>query len=163
VIHRRGVLPALVLLVVVVVGTVLSITDGPASSTTDAPPATTPGPATGAERMVLHTLAAVERAYDAGDVRRLCRPGALLDADVVHAQHRQSAGCESELEDLMANVPRLHVTIRALALRPDLATADVETTLGADATVDFVRRGKRWLMSFSDGEFPIPALAGTTA
>jgi hypothetical protein len=163
VIHRRGVLPALVLLVLVVVGTVLAVVNGPASSTTGAQPTVTPGPDPAGERMVVRTLAAVDRAYDAGDVRRLCRPGALLDAPVVRAVDRQAEGCESELEDLMANVPRLHVTIRALALRPDLATADVETTLGADATVDFVRRGKRWLMSFSDGEFPIPALAGTTA
>jgi hypothetical protein len=161
-IHRRGVLPALVLLVVVVAGIVLSITDGPGSSTSGAQPATTPGPVTAGERMVLHTLTAVERAYDAGDVERLCRPGALLDAAVVRTQDAKAEDCEGELESLMANVPRLHVTIRALALRPDLATAAVETTSGAGATVDFVRRDRRWLMSFSDGQFPIPALAGTT-
>jgi hypothetical protein len=60
-------------------------------------------------------------------------------------------------------VPRLHVRLRALALRPDLATAELASTFGAAATVDFVRRGKRWLMSFSDGEDPVPSLAGTTA
>jgi hypothetical protein len=161
-IHRRGVLPALVLLVLVVVGAVLGVAGRPAGSTTGARPAATPSPETSGERAVLRALAAVERAYTAGDVRRLCRPGALLDPAVIRVQNQRARGCEDELESLMANVPRLHVTIRALALRPDLATADVVTSFGADATVDFIRRGQRWLLSFSGGEDPIPALAGTT-
>jgi hypothetical protein len=33
---------------------------------------------------------------------------------------------------------------------------------GGSATVDFVRRDRRWLLSFSDGNDPLPALAGTT-
>jgi hypothetical protein len=161
-IHRRGVLPALVLLILVVVGAVLAVTGGPAGSTTGARPAATTGPDAAGERAVLGALAAIERAYAAGDVRRLCRPGALLDPAVIRAQNQQAEDCESELESLMANVPRLHVTIRALALRPDLASADLVTTFGADASVDFVRRGQHWLMSFSGGADPIPVLAGTT-
>ena len=62
----------------------------------------------------------------------------------------------------MANVPRLRVTVRALALRSDLATATVVTATGTGAMVDFVRHGQRWLMSFSEGADPITALAGTT-
>jgi hypothetical protein len=162
-IHRRGVLPVLVMLVVVVAGVVLAIVDGPAGSSSDAPPTVTPSPDSAGERAVLRTLSAVERAYAAGDVRRLCRPGALLDGAVVRAENSRAHGCEDELESLMANVPRLHVTVRALALQPDLATADVVSTFGSEATVDFVRRGKRWLMSFSSGQYPIPALAGTSS
>jgi hypothetical protein len=161
-IHRRGVLPVLVLLGLVVVGAVLQVAGGSTGSTSDAPPTATPAPATADERAVLRTLSAVERAYGAGDVRLLCRPGALVDAAVVHAQDKQAKGCEDVLESLMASVQRLHVSVRALALQPDLATAEVTTTSGSEATVDFVRRGRRWLMSFSSGQYPIPALAGAS-
>jgi hypothetical protein len=164
-IHRRGVLPALVLLVLVVVGGVLQIARGSAAPDAGARATATPTPTatpTAAEQAVLRSLAAVERAYDAGNVRRLCRPGALLDPAVIRAQDAQAQGCESELESLKANVPRLRVTVRTLALERDLATADVLTTTSTGATVDFVRRGQRWLMSFSDSGDPLPALAGAT-
>jgi hypothetical protein len=141
---------------------VLQVVNGSAGSTADAPPTVTPSASGAGERAVLRTLSAVERAYDVGDVRRLCSPGALLDRAVIRAQDKQAQGCEDELESLKANVPRLDVRIRALALQPDLATAELVTTFGTEATVDFVRRGKRWLMSFSDGEYPLPALAGNT-
>jgi hypothetical protein len=159
-IHRRGVLPALVLLLLVVVGGVLQVAGGSAGPATDAPPTVTPSPNTAGERAVLRTLSAVERAYAAGDVRLLCVPGALLDSAAIRAQDSQAKDCEDLLESLMASVPRLHLRVRALALEPDLATAEVVTTSGAEATVDFVRRRKRWLMSFSSGEYPIPALVG---
>jgi hypothetical protein len=159
-IHRRGILPALVLLVLVLAGGILQVARGPAAATQGARPTPTPTPAQGANaRAVLRSLSAVERAYGSGDVRRLCRPGALLDRAVVRAEGAQ---CESGLESLMANVPRLRVTVRELALRRDLATAAVVTTKGAGASVDFVRRGPRWLMSFSQGQAPLPVLAGST-
>jgi hypothetical protein len=165
VIHRRGVLGVLLLLVLIVVGFVVQIVRGPAAAT-PGPQVTataTPTPAqTGAARAVLRSLAAVERAYDAGDVRRLCRPGVLVDPAVIRAQNARRDGCASELESLMANVPRLQVTVRELAVRADLAAAGVVARDGSTATVDFVRRGSRWLLSFSDGADPLPALAGTT-
>lgn len=158
-IHRRGVLPVLALLVLVVAGAVLQIVRAPAAGAPAPPPdASAPVGPSPAERAVLRSLGAVERAYRAGDVRRLCRPGALLDPAVIRAQSR---GCESRLERLMTTVPRLRVTIRGLTLRPDLATAAVRTARDTVTAVDFVRRGKRWLLSFSDGEDPFPALAGT--
>jgi hypothetical protein len=114
---------------------------------------------------VLRPLAAVERAYDAGDagdVRRLCRPSVLVDPAVIRAEDAQPRGCEAPLEDLMANVPRVRLTVLEVTLRPDLATATVAAANGSRAAVDFVRRGRRWLLSFSDGDAPLPALAGTT-
>jgi hypothetical protein len=160
-IHRRGVLGVLLLLVLVVAGFAAQVVRGPAAATPTVQSATpTPIPATGAARAVIRSLARVERAYDAGDVRRLCRPGALVDPAVIHAQNAQVDGCESELESLIANVPRLRVTVRGLAVRADLATATVLTENGNAATVDFVRRGGRWLLSFGDGANPLPALAG---
>jgi hypothetical protein len=165
-IHRRGVLPVLVLLALVLLGTVVQIVRGTAAATPGGQPAAaaspTPTAPTGAARAVLSSLAGVERVYDAGNVRRLCRPGALVDPAVIRAQNARREGCESELESLIANVPRLQLTVRELAVRADLATATVATANGNGATVDFVRRGGRWLLSFSDGDDPLPALAGTT-
>jgi hypothetical protein len=162
-IHRRGVLGVLLLLVLVVAGFAAQVVRGPAAATPTVQSATpTPIPATGAARAVIRSLARVERAYEAGDVRRLCRPGALVDPAVIRAQNSQLDGCESELESLMANVPRLRLTVREVGVRADLATATVVTANGTSASVDFVRRGRRWLLSFSDGNDPLPALAGTT-
>ena len=62
----------------------------------------------------------------------------------------------------MANVPRLRVSVRSVSLRPDLATASVTTTSGANAPVDLVRSRHTWLVSFSEGGDPIPVLAGTS-
>ena len=164
-IHRRGVLGVLLLLALIIAGFVFQVVRGPAAATPTgraATPTPTPTPVTGAARAVISSLAGVERAYAAGDVRRLCRPGALVDPAVIHAQNAQLDGCQSELESLIANVPRLRLTIRELGVRADLATASVVTANGKAASVDFVRRGSRWLLSFSDGNDPLPALAGTT-
>jgi hypothetical protein len=158
-IHRRGVIPIVVLLVLVVFGFALQAVRGPASATqptTAADP--TPTPDTAAAQAVIRALGAVRRAYNAGSVRRLCRAGALVDAAVVRSQHGH---CESRLESLLANVPRLRFTVRDLTLQPDLATASVSTATGTGARVDLVRDGQRWLLSFSDGANPMPALAGS--
>ena len=160
---RRGVV--ILLLALVVFGAVVQIARGPAAARPGGQPAAgaspTPAPPTGAARAVLSSLASVERVYDAANVRRLCRPGALVDPAVVRAQNARQDGCESELERLIANVPRLQVTVRALDVQADLATARLVAANGRGATVDFVRRGRRWLLSFSDGTDPLPALAGT--
>ena len=164
--YRRGVLTALALLALVVVGAALQValrgtTQPPNAAATPTATATaspTPTP-TAAEQAVLRSLAAVERAYDAGDVRRLCRPGALVDPTVVRGHGR---ACESDLESLIANVPQLRITVRGIAMRSDLATATVLIANDASTTVDFVRDGQGWLLSFSNGGDPFPALAGTT-
>ena len=84
-IRRRGVLPVLMVLALVLVGAVAQIVRGPDDSTPGGQQAAgaSPAPAapTGAARAVLSALAGVERAYDAGDVRRLCRPGMLVTAN----------------------------------------------------------------------------------
>ena len=162
--QRRGVV--LVLLVLVVAGFVVQAARGPATTTTNEQPAAvatpTPVKATGTTRAVLRALADVERAYDAGNVRRLCRPGELVDPAVVRAENAQGDGCESALESLIANVPRLRVSVRGVGVRADLATVSVVASDGTAGTVDFVRSGQRWLLSFSDGADPLPALAGAT-
>ena len=163
--HRRGVLPVVLLLILVVAGFVVQAVRGPAAATRAAAPSIaarpTPAAATGFAQAVIKSLTAVQRAYDAGDVRRLCSPGALVDAAVIRRQNARSGGCESELESLMASEPRLRFALRGLTVRPDLATATVATASGASVPVDLVRHGQRWLLSFSDGSDPVSALAGT--
>jgi hypothetical protein len=163
-IHRRGAVSVLVVLLLVVFGIVLQTVGGPAAAQPDPQPMVdarpTPAPRTGDARAVLRSLAVVRRAYDIGDVRRLCRPGALVDPAVIQAQNAGPAGCESEIESLIASRPRLQLKVHGVAVRPDLATVDVSTVSGSGASVDFVRRGRRWLLSFSAGQDPIPALAG---
>jgi hypothetical protein len=161
-IHRRGVLPALVLLSLVAVGFALALLRGAGAATpaADQPPRAQSKPPTAEARAVLRSLAAVQRAYEAGNVRRLCRPGALVDPAVIHAQSAGRNECETEIESLIAHAPSLRLTVRDVALRPDLATVAVSVAGGADDPVDFVRRGRRWLLSFSAGNDPMPVLAG---
>jgi hypothetical protein len=163
-IHRRGAIPILLLLVLVVFGAVMQIVRGaadPRAAVPAANPATHAIPAeTRRARDALRGLAAVQRAFNAGNVKLLCRPGALVDPAVVREQDGRTGGCESELERLMANEPPMRLTVLRLALRRDLATAAVTTRSGSRASVDLVRRGERWQLSFSQGNDPMPALAG---
>ena len=162
---RRGVIPFVLIVLIALLSTVVRIADPSAANprvTASPTPTPTPAPVTGPARAVARSLAAVEQAYDAGDVLRLCRPGALVDPAVIRQQNAGSGGCESELETLMANKPPLRLTARRVALRPDLATAAVAAAGGAAVPVDFVRQGTRWLLSFSDGADPMPRLAASS-
>jgi hypothetical protein len=164
-IHRRGVLPAIALLALVAVGVVLQILRGPAVPATpgpDRPRGAQPTPAavSGKARAVLRSLDGVERAYVAGNVERLCRPGALVDPAVIRAQNDRGTGCMAEIESLIARDPSLRLIVRGIALRPDLATVDVSVGGGAGEPVAFVRHDGRWLLSFSNGDDPMPVLTG---
>jgi hypothetical protein len=119
-------------------------------------PAPTASPATGPQRNVTRALAAVARAFDNGNVSRLCRPGGLVDPAVITRQGG-SSGCESEYESLLADGD-MRLTVHAVQMRPDLATATVTTAGRASVRVDLVRNGGSWLLSFSDGDDPLQAL-----
>jgi hypothetical protein len=164
-IRRRGVIPVLLVLVLVVFGVVAQTVRGPAAATRGAPLATTPTPTpvptAGPAGAVARSLAAVQRAFNAGDVRLLCRSGALVDPAVIRQQNALPGGCESELEGLIANQAPIRLAVRRLTLRRDLATVAVATASGASVAVDFVRNGRRWLLSFSNGNDPMPALMGS--
>jgi hypothetical protein len=161
-IHRRGAIPALLLLGLIVFGFVFQAIRGPATAASPSGAASaTPAPDPAAALPVIRSLSAVQRAYAAGDVRALCRPGALLDPAVIRQEHPRSGDCQSGLETLMSEVPRLRFTVQSLRLGPDLATATVSTSAGAGERVELVRRGQRWLLSFSGGADPLPVLAGT--
>ena len=162
---RRGVLPIVLLLALALFVVAVQLVPAPASAPKAATATPTPvaSPMTGAAGEVAAALSAVQRAYDAGDVVRLCRPGSLLDPAVVKLLDSGPEGCEGDLETLMGNVPQLRVSVRSVSLRPDLATASVTTTSGATAPVDLVRSGRHtWLVSFSEAGDPMPVLAGTS-
>jgi hypothetical protein len=167
-IRKRVLIPLLLLLLIAlfnaarIVAPTAADPPGPVATrqaSVGATPTPTPTPLAGSARTVARSLSVVQRAFNAGDVRRLCRSGALVDRAVIRQQNAGSAGCESELETLMANEPPLRLAVRRVGRRPDLATATVATASGAVVTVDFVRQGNRWLLSFSSGEDPMPALA----
>jgi hypothetical protein len=162
ILHKRGVLPALLLLTLVLVGTGMQIAFGSAPGASPAAtPTPTPTPAVGETAAVERSLTAVQRAFNAGDLGLLCRRGRLVDPDVIGGQDADGPGCEAELEALMADAPPLRLTVRRVTVRPDLASITVTTAGGQDAVVDMVRRGDRWLLSFSNGNDPMPVLAGT--
>jgi hypothetical protein len=127
-IYRRGAMPALVLLALVLLGAIARIVGGPATSSPAAlpPPRAAGGAARAASppaRAVVRTLDAVQRAFNAGYVAALCRPGGLVDPAVIHLQDEQAGGCHSELESLIADGPPMRLTVASLVLRGDLATA----------------------------------------
>ena len=173
VVHRRGML-VVVLLVALVVGRIgLQIASGaagPASPPPTPPPprAASPVPATPtaapdarADRAVAASLAAVQHAFNAGDVPRMCGPGGLVDPAVIRLQQGSGGGCEAEVETLMSDAPPLALTVGRVTVRPDLASVAVTTARGDEVLVDMVRDGGRWLLSFSQGNDPLPVLAGT--
>jgi hypothetical protein len=164
VIHRRGVWPTVVLLVIAMAGAVTQIVRGGAAA--PASPAragaTQPAPAATA-RAVIRTLAAVQQAFDAGDVRPLCGAGVLVDPTVIRTQDERSGGCRAELAALIRHEPPLRLTLRRLTLGRGTACVDATTAQGRRVAVHLVRRETRWLLSLGDGRDPWPALAGRRA
>ena len=166
-IRRRGLI-SILLVLMVLSSTVARIVGGPAAApsaavaTPHAAVAATPTPSVAPAPAVVRSVAAVQQAFNAGDVRLLCRSGALVDPAVIRMQNATSGGCESQLETLMASEPRLRLVVREVALRRDLATAAIATASGGSVPVDLVRQGGRWLLSFSGGGDPMLALAGAS-
>jgi hypothetical protein len=158
---RRTVIVVLgLVLLATILTAVVQVAGGPAA----APRAVAPRPAqpaapAGVARHAVRSLDAVERAFDAGNVGRLCRPGALVDPAVIRRQDAGSGDCAIELEALIGSHAPLRLAVRKVSARPDLATLTVATANGTVA-VDVVRQDDRWLLSFSAGGDPMPALAG---
>jgi hypothetical protein len=147
-------------LVLVVVGWAASLVRGSTGAAVG-PAAPTPSAQTASG--IAAALGRVERAFNAGDVGLLCRPGALVDPAVVRVQDAQSGGCKSQAETLIGDKPRMRLSLRAVAIRGDLATATVQTARGTTTHVDLIRTGGRWLLSFSDRGDPVPGLAGVAS
>ena len=165
-IHKRGVWPVLLVLVVVILATGLRIAGevagepGPPGTATPTPtpiPTQTPTGA-GRERSSLVPRSARYKRRRSG---LLCRHRQLVDPALIRQQNAQQPGCEAELEALMANEPPLRLTVDEVLLRHDLATATVTQARSASVRVDLIHDAGRWLLSFSDGGDPMPALAGS--
>ena len=158
-----------VLLALVVVGWAASLLGGSSGTAlgpvATATPTPTPTPTatapTGIARDATAALDRVQRAFNAGDVSLLCRPGAVVDPAVIREQDAESGGCVAEAETLIGDEPQLQLQVRSVAARGgDLATATVKTARGTTAQVDLIRTSGRWLLSFSDADDPLPVLAG---
>ena len=166
--YRRGVIPVVFLLGLVLLALfvqLLAAAGPPAASGTHAK--APPAPARASARAIpagasapLRTLSRIQHAFDAGDVVTLCKPGMLVDAAVIADQNAQG-GCETELETLIATDSPMRLGVEAVTLKRDLAIVTVATRTGTTPTVDLVRNGGSWLLSFSDGDDPMPALAGS--
>jgi hypothetical protein len=128
-IRTRGRIPILFLLLLVLFGAAGQIIGGrsavPSAAVATPTPTPTPTPTAGPARTVTRSLAAVQQAFNAGDIGLLCRSGALVDPAVIRQQNAGSGGCASQLETLMAFQPPLQLAVRKVALRRDLATATV--------------------------------------
>jgi hypothetical protein len=168
IIRRRSVT---LLLAFVLVGWAASLLGGSSGAAlgpvATATPTSTPTPTatapTGIARDATAALDRVQRAFDAGDVSRLCRPGAVVDPAVIREQDAQSGGCVAEAETLIGDEPQLQLQVRSVAAKGrDLATATVKTARGTAAHVDLIRTGGRWLLSFSEADDPLPVLAGAS-
>jgi hypothetical protein len=94
-----------------------------------------------------------------GDVERLCRPGAVFTSAVV-AEMNGAQSCEQEVElsSVVTHPPTLTV-VQPPSYEPDLVTLRVRVGRGATVPLDVVREGGQWLVSFSDGNDPLGALA----
>lgn len=98
------------------------------------------------------------RALRDGDVERLCRPGAVFTFAVVASMNAGGESCEASLErsDALRHPPTLIVT--RLAFEPGLARAGVRVGAATSISLDVVRSGRRWLVSFAGGADPVAAV-----
>jgi hypothetical protein len=157
-----------VLLALVIIGWAASLLGGSSGAALGPVATATPTPTptaapTGIARDATAALDRVQRAFDAGDVSLLCRPGAVVDPAVIREQDAQSGGCVAEAETLIGHEPQLQLQVRSVAAKGrDLATATVKTARGTTAHVDVIRTGGRWLLSFSNAADPLPVLAGVS-
>ena len=117
----------------------------------------TPAPLHGEAARAAQAVTSLADALHAGDVERLCKPGAVFTGAVVAAMKEGGLSCEAalELSPELRRPPELTVT--KLAIEPDLATAQVRVGRRANVPLDLVRTGGRWLVSFSDGSNPVAA------
>lgn len=100
------------------------------------------------------------RALRDGDVERLCRPGAVFTSAVIAEMNGGLQSCEQdvELSSVVTQPPTLTV-VQPSSYEPDLATLWVRVGRGGTVPLDVVREQRQWLVSFSDGNDPLSALA----
>jgi hypothetical protein len=103
----------------------------------------------------VHVLA---RTLRDGEVERLCRPGAVFTSAVVAELNEGGQSCEVSLELSTALQHPPDLTVTKLAFEPGLATAQVRVGRGSTIPLDIVRKGRRWLVSFSNGAEPVGAI-----
>ena len=134
---------------------------GDAATTTAASRTTPSPPAPRLRGEAARAAAAVDRLARAlrdGDVDRLCRPDALFSAAVVEEMGSGGVTCEASVEDTLTAHGAPATTVARMSVEPGLATAQVRLGDGHTVPLTLVRDGRRWLVSFSDGNDPLSAL-----
>jgi hypothetical protein len=126
----------------------------PSGTATPVPPARLHGEAARAAGAV----AVLGRALRNGRVERLCEPGAVFTPAVVAVMNEDGRSCEATLEASTELRRPPALTVTNLAYEPGLATAQVGVGRGSTFPLDIVRRGRRWLVSFSAGTNPLVAM-----
>lgn len=114
---------------------------------------------TGAERSVVRRIDALQAAVGRGDVVALCAPGRMVTPAAVRAMDGLAGGCEEAVGTSLVNLRGdVHIAVRSVSLRPDLAVAQVVRTRGgapADMRMTLLKDGRRWLLTFSDAGNPL--------
>jgi hypothetical protein len=105
-----------------------------------------------------HAIQVLAGALRDGDVHRLCRPGAVFTSAVIAGMRATGQSCESSLELSAAVREPPTLTVTHVAVEPGLATAQVRVGSKGVIPLDIVHTGRRWLVSFSDGEDPVAAV-----
>jgi hypothetical protein len=127
-----------------------------AQAHTTRPPAPLRGRAADAARAVGGFTLALRN----GDVERVCTPNAIFTAAVVRGIGGGGLSCEAAVEAMLTSWGPPRSDVLSVAVEPDLATARVRVRGGRVVPLTLLRAGKRWLLSFSDGNDPLSALYG---
>jgi hypothetical protein len=158
----RGIAVAVAILVAGCGSSPIGATSDSTTTATHTTAATSPASAIVRREQARAALAvdALARALREGDVERLCRPGAVFTSAVVAELNGGPQGCEQdvELSSLVIRPPALTV-VQPGSYEPDLATLRVRVGRGGTVPLDVVRERRQWLVSFSDGNDPLIALA----
>lgn len=141
----------------------LTADHAPASKMSTTPARTTASPPQqpvlrGEPARVAAAVAALGRTLRDGDVERFCRPRAIFTAAVVAEMDHGGVSCEASVEDTLAASGPPALTVIAVSVEPGLATAQVRVRGGATVPLTLLRDGRRWLVSFSNGNDPLAAL-----
>jgi hypothetical protein len=158
----RGIVMAAAVLIAGCGSSPVGVPDATTTTATHTTAATAPVPAV-VRREQAHAERAVEvlvRALRDGDVERLCRPGAVFTSAVIAEMNGGLESCEQdvELSSVVSQPPTLTV-VQPSSYEPDLATLWVRVGRGGTVPLDVVREQRQWLVSFSDGNDPLSALA----
>jgi hypothetical protein len=124
------------------------------------PAPSAPAPLRGEAARVANAVDALDGALRDGEVERLCRPGAIFTDAVVREMNGDGVTCEASVEDVLTEWGSPRMTVVGVSVKPGLATARVRVSGDGTVPLTLLPDRHRWLVSFSNGNDPLSALAG---